>query len=84
MAAGTVPPVLQLSGDILRAEINRDNASYYEALAAEEIRAGRVGDGLYFMEAADFYAEPSPQVTEARTRLLLEAMGQMDERTAGQ
>lgn len=82
MAAETAPPVLQLSGDILRAEIDRDNAAYYEALAAEEIRAGRFEDGLYFLDAADTYAEPSPQVRSARLVLLQDAMGQLDERTA--
>lgn len=62
--------------------IDRDNAGFYERTAAEEFAKGNICWGLYFLDAADFYAESSPETTMARAVLLQDAMGQLDERTA--
>jgi hypothetical protein len=68
---------------VTEAEIAQADAAFFERIAAEEIRAGRIEDGLYFLDAADTYAEPSPQMAAARIVLLQDAMSQLDERTAG-
>ena len=63
------------------AELDRENAAFYEGLARVELRAGDPVLGLYFLDAADFYAPPSPAVTCERIVLLLAAMGRLSERT---
>ena len=63
------------------ADLDRDNAAFYEDLARVELRAGDLDLGLYFLDAADFYAPPSPAVTGKRITLLLAAMGRLSERT---
>jgi hypothetical protein len=65
-----------------QAEIDRANAAYYERTAAEEFAKGNICWGLYFLDAADFWAAPTPQAESARIELLQDAMGQLDERTA--
>lgn len=65
------------------AEIDRDNAAHLEGLAAEAFGRGEIADGLYFLDAADYWAEASPEVAEARKGLLLGAMDKLsEERTA--
>ena len=61
--------------------IDRDNAALMEQTAAEEFRAGRIADGLYFLDAADYWAEPSPETVSARIVLLQQAMETLSERT---
>ena len=56
------------------AELDRENAAFYEGLARVELRAGDLKLGLYFLDAADFYAPPSPAA-------LLAAMERANERT---
>ena len=63
------------------ADLDRENAAFYEGLARVELRAGDLDLGLYFLDAADFYAPPSPAATSTRTALLLAAMGRLSERT---
>jgi hypothetical protein len=63
------------------AEIDRDNRDFYEGLAAEAFRRGEVADGLYFLDAADFWAEASPEVAAAREGLLLAAMSVTESRS---
>lgn len=63
------------------AEVDQANAAFYESLAAEEFAKGNVAWGLYFLDAADFYAEPSPGVAAERTAVLLGAMDKLSERT---
>ena len=63
------------------ADLDRDNAAFYEDLAHIELRAGDPELGLYFLDAADFYAPPSPATTGERITLLLAAMGRLSERT---
>jgi hypothetical protein len=61
------------------AEIDRDNRDFYEGLAAEAFEQGEIADGLYFMDAADYWAEAPPEVAAAREGLLLGAMGDLTE-----
>ena len=63
------------------ADLDRENAAFYEDLARVELRGGDPELGLYFLDAADFYAPPSPAATSTRTALLLAAMGRLSERT---
>ena len=63
------------------ADLDRDNSRFYEDLARVELRAGDPELGLYFLDAADFYAPPSPAATCERITLLLAAMGRLSERT---
>ena len=63
------------------ADLDRENAAFYEGLAHIELRAGDLDLGLYFLDAADFYAAPSPATTGERIVLLLAAMGRLSERT---
>lgn len=65
------------------ADLAADNAAYYERMAAEEFAKGNIAWGLYFLDAADFYAEPSSATVTARIRLLHNAMETLSERTAG-
>ena len=61
------------------AEIDRDNRDFYEGLAAEAFDRGEIADGLYFIDAADFWAEASPEVAAVREQLLLGAMDNLSE-----
>jgi hypothetical protein len=61
--------------------IDRDNAGFYERTAAEEFAKGNICWGLYFLDAADFYAESSPEAAAARMVLLQQAMEKLGERT---
>ena len=63
------------------ADLDRENAAFYEGLARVELRAGDPDLGLYFLDAADFYAPPSPAAIGERIVLLLAAMGRLSERT---
>ena len=63
------------------ADLDRENAAFYEGLARVELLAGDRKLGLYFLDAADFYAPPSPATTGERITLLLAAMGRLSERT---
>ena len=64
------------------ADLDRENARFYEGLARVELRVGDLDLGLYFLDAADFYAAPSPATTCERITLLLAAMGRLSERTS--
>jgi hypothetical protein len=68
--------------EMTAADLDRDNAAFYEDLARVELRDGDLDLGLYFLDAADFYATPSPAATWERTVLLLAAMGRLSERTS--
>ena len=61
------------------ADLDRENAAFYEDLAHVELRVGDPVLGLYFLDAADFYAVPSPAVTGKRITPLLAAMGRLSE-----
>ena len=63
------------------ADLDRENAAFYEGLARVELRAGDPVLGRYFLDAADFYAPPSPAATCERIVSLLAAMGRLSERT---
>ena len=63
------------------ADLDRENAAFYENLARVELRGGDPELGAYFLTAADFYAPPSPAATSTRITLLLAAMGRLSERT---
>jgi hypothetical protein len=63
------------------ADLDRENAAFYEGLARGELRFGDPELGAYFLTAADFYAPPSPATTWERITLLLAAMGRLSERT---
>ena len=63
------------------ADLDRENAAFYEDLARVELLAGDRKLGLYFLDAADFYAPPSPGATCERITLLLAAMDRLSERT---
>ena len=63
-------------------DIDRENAAFYEDLAHVELRVGDLDLGLYFLDAADFYAPPSPAATWERIVLLLAAMERANERTS--
>ena len=63
------------------ADLDRENAAFYEDLAHVELRDGDPVLGLHFLDAADFYARPSPAATCERIVLLLAAMGRLSERT---
>ena len=69
------------AADMTPADLDRENAAFYEGLAHIELRAGDPVLGLYFLDAADFYAPPSPATTCERIVLLLAAMGRLSERT---
>ena len=69
------------AADMTPADLDRDNSRFYEGLARVELLAGDLDLGLYFLDAADFYAPPSPATTWERIPLLLAAMGRLSERT---
>ena len=69
------------AADMTPADLDRENAAFYEGLARVELRAGDPELGLYFLDAADFYAAPSPAATSTRTAWILAAMGRLNERT---
>jgi hypothetical protein len=63
-----------------QSSIDAVNAAYFEAEARAEFAKGNVCWGLYFLDAADFYAEPSPEVVSERIAVLREAMATLTER----
>jgi hypothetical protein len=65
----------------MTAQVDADNAAFYEHLAADEFAKGDVGAGLYFLDAADYWAEPSPATVTARIYLLDAAMDKLSDRT---
>ena len=73
--------MLRDMSDMTAADLDRDNSRFYEGLARVELRAGDLDLGLYFLDAADFYAPPSPGATCERIVLILAAMGRLSERT---
>jgi hypothetical protein len=66
---------------VVVAEVDQANAAFYENLAADEFAKGNVAWGIYFLDAADFYAEPTPATVTARIYLLDAAMDKLSERT---
>jgi hypothetical protein len=62
--------------------VDRDSSRFYEDLGRVELLVGDPELGAYFLTAADFYAAPSPAVTDERITLLLAAMGRLNERTS--
>jgi hypothetical protein len=68
-----------MSGTI-PSQVDLDNAAYYQRQAANAFARGSVCWGLYYLDAADFYAQPSPEQMSERVRMLLAAMGTLTER----
>ncbi len=62
-------------GGTTPSQVDLDNAAFYQRQAADAFARGQVCWGLYYLDAADFYAEPSPEQVSERVELLLAAMG---------
>ena len=68
---------------LLDAETERANRDHYFRLAAGSFARGLILWGLYFLDAADFYAEPTPAQASERIAMLLAAVGAVSERPEG-
>jgi hypothetical protein len=58
-------------------DVDRENAAFYEVVGRRELRGGDPELGAYLLDAADFYAPPSPVATGERISLLLAAIGRL-------
>lgn len=65
-----------------QAAADRDNAAFFQRKAKKAFESGRILWGLYFLDAADFYAEPTLEQVSERVQMLLQAMAQLPERTS--
>jgi hypothetical protein len=68
---------------LLDAETERANRDFYFRKARAAFRDGLILWGLYFLDAADSYAEPDPEQAGERISLLLGAMEAVAERPEG-
>lgn len=63
-----------------QASIDAANAAYYEDQARQEFAKGNICWGLYFLDAVEFYAEPSEETARLRIGILLAAIDRLPER----
>lgn len=68
---------------LLDAEVEQANRDHFFRLAAACFAVGDTGAGLYFLDAADTYAEPSPEQASDRISMLLGVIGAVSERPEG-